>query len=99
MHYVYFIQKADDEKGPIKIGRTTDLKRRLRTLQTASPWKLIIRSSFMYDDGEFVKKLERLIHKIAKQRFKKINGEWFLIKGRPQTLVDEAERKLRNLTG
>jgi len=40
---IYFIQREDDSRSPVKIGYTMDNPRgRLTSLQTASPYRLII---------------------------------------------------------
>jgi hypothetical protein len=68
--YVYFVQAGED--GPIKIGRTTgDPIRRLKDLQTASPYTL--RLIGVKETSETL--TERLVH----QRFAhlSLSGEWF----------------------
>jgi hypothetical protein len=65
---VYFIQS--EYGGPIKIGHSFDVKKRLGSLQTGHPDKLILLGSFygsQYDEHE-------LHEKFAPYR---IRGEWF----------------------
>lgn len=65
---VYFIAAAD--VAMIKIGKTTDLKKRFSTLKTMSPVPLELACRIEYDDG-----LERRIHEyLAEYRS---HGEWF----------------------
>lgn len=66
---VYFIQAAHG--GPVKIGYTTNLDGRLRDLQTASPYRLVVRHLL---PGSTVD--EAAMH----ERFKAARlggGEWF----------------------
>lgn len=67
--YVYFI-KAKCEGNPIKIGYSIDPKKRLKSLQTASPVKLKLVKAIPGN-----RDTERNLHR----RFKKyrIRGEWF----------------------
>lgn len=65
---IYFIQAGLN--GPIKIGVTTNLKQRIKDLQTSNPEKLYLIAA-IYEHPE----LELYLHK----QFKKyhIRGEWF----------------------
>ena len=79
---VYFIQ--GESGGPIKIGHSFDAKKRLRSLQTGHPDKLVLLGSFygsQYDEhklheeftsyrlrGEWFHPVERLIEKIKSYR-------------------------------
>jgi len=69
MDRIYFIQAG--RNGPIKIGRATKPKNRLRYLQTSSSEKLIL----LYDFEMKIDSEETYLH----MRFKKdrIRGEWF----------------------
>ena len=66
---VYFIQINDN--GPIKIGRATNIKARLRYLQDATPKQLNLIHVIKHGGN----KLEKELH----HRFRKFNikGEWF----------------------
>jgi hypothetical protein len=66
--YVYFIQAQ--EGGPVKIGWTYNPVRRLKDLQSASPYKLVIR--------KLVPGTQRLEHYLH-QRYEshRLEGEWF----------------------
>jgi len=66
--YVYFIQARSG--GPVKIGWTYSPDRRLKSLQSASPYKLVIR--------KLVPGTQRLEHYLH-QRYEayRLEGEWF----------------------
>ena len=67
--YVYFIQCG--KTGPIKIGYANDVKARLATLQTASPFDLRLLATIKGRPS-----LERQLHnRFAGDR---LRGEWFL---------------------
>ena len=67
---IYFIQAG--ENGPIKIGRSNDVEKRLKQLQTASAEKLKI--LWVYD-ADNDKETEIELHEELKSE--RINGEWF----------------------
>src|SRR5512146_2055560 len=66
--YIYFIQAKDG--GPVKIGWTYNPVRRLKDLQAASPYKLVVR--------KVVPGTQRLEHYLH-QRYEayRLEGEWF----------------------
>lgn len=66
--WIYFIQGLP--RGPIKIGSTHDVKRRVADLQTGHPWKLRILGVCRGDI-----RLELELH----ERFaaSRLHGEWF----------------------
>jgi len=65
---IYFIQQEND--GAIKIGISNNFKKRLRQLQTGSPYKLNILTIINGDE-----ELEKQLHsKFAEYR---LSGEWF----------------------
>lgn len=66
--FIYFIQ--GESGGPIKIGYTTDLEQRLKTLQTGYPDRLDLLLAF---PGK--PKHEKAIHKQFEPY--RLNGEWF----------------------
>lgn len=65
---IYFIQQG--EYGPIKIGRTNNIKWRMADLKVASPYPLRLISTM--EGGE---KEEKLLH--AAFSAVKLEGEWF----------------------
>lgn len=77
---IYFIQAGKD--GLIKIGYTSNLKKRISTLQVSSPQKLRVRKTIINQEVALAAVPERVIriteHNLHK-RFKKYNahGEWF----------------------
>ena len=66
--HIYFAQS--EHGGPVKIGFTTDLEQRLRNLQSASPYPLVLRATFPGTEAD-----ERKLHR----RFaaNRLHGEWF----------------------
>lgn len=67
--YVYFVQM--ERIGPIKIGYTTNITKRLCSLQTASPYKLNILCLFPANE-----EIETELHSCF--RDVQLEGEWFL---------------------
>lgn len=68
MRTVYFVDAPGT--GVIKIGKTSDLEKRMTTLQTMCPVRLQLLMTIQYDDD-----LERRIHNhLADYR---AHGEWF----------------------
>lgn len=65
---VYVVQSGDD--GPIKIGFSNDIKRRLLQLQGSHPYRLRLLASFVGGEA-----LERRLHE--KFKFHRMQGEWF----------------------
>lgn len=66
--YVYFIQ--DTRRGTVKIGTTTDVQARLRTLQTGNGAPLRLLGTFTGGYAE-----ETAIH--AQLSAHRVHGEWF----------------------
>jgi len=65
---IYFIQQGND--GPIKIGITWDIKKRLDHMKTFSPHPLRVLAIINGDS-----KRERLLHRKFKNQ--RLEGEWF----------------------
>jgi hypothetical protein len=70
--FIYFIQIAED--GPIKIGRTRDVKKRLYTLQTGHHKELRVVHMESPPRGESLR-VEQKYHALFKNL--RIRGEWF----------------------
>lgn len=86
MSYVYAIQAGSD--GPIKIGRSLDVKKRRYALQISSPIPLSILCSF-----EESRCSERALHRqLAEYR---LSGEWF--QNHPRVLDALAAAKAKPL--
>ena len=68
MTSVYFIDAPGT--GVLKIGKSSNVDKRLKTLQTASPVKLNLLMTIEYDDD-----LERRIHRHREDY--RSHGEWF----------------------
>ena len=75
--YTYFIQAGDD--GPIKIGRASDVHRRLKELQTASHERLRLLAVIRGDH-------ERSMHKFCGDS--RLHGEWFRPTARVWRCID-----------
>lgn len=76
--YVYIIECRIDESSsnnPVKIGYTSNLKKRLAELQVGNPLELILLAATAYDSEEIAAEKEAHYHKLFKRH--KIRGEWF----------------------
>ena len=80
-YYVYFIQQKGKGNQPVKIGYSKSPEKRLESLQTSNPQKLKICMSFPFDSESEAREMERTMHWLASKRFKRLNGEWFIIYG------------------
>lgn len=72
-HRVYFIQAGDsDTEGNalVKIGFTTDVAKRMRQLQTASPMRLKVLEQVIGTHA-----IEAYFHRLLRDRH--VQGEWF----------------------
>ena len=86
MNYLYFIQAGKD--GPIKIGITNDIEKRLKSLQTANSKKLEV---LYYTKTSSPRKSEKLLHDHFREN--NINGEWF----RPDKYLLDHIEKLKSV--
>ncbi|MFS0688961.1 GIY-YIG nuclease family protein [Sporosarcina sp. 179-K 8C2 HS] len=68
--YIYFIREA--QTGLVKIGRSTDVERRVQSLQISTPFDLEVVFKFYSDDYYL---LETNCHNFFKS--KKVRGEWY----------------------
>lgn len=73
--YVYFIKNESDK---VKIGKTIDVNKRYKQLQTGSPEKLYVVYSIPCRSKEHMDKVESSLHEYFKDY--NISGEWFLYK-------------------
>jgi len=71
--FIYFI--VHDFGGPIKVGITQDLKKRLSTIQVGNPNEVRLMAWINSKDKETAKELESRIHKYWAG--KKFRGEWY----------------------
>lgn len=73
--YLYFITcKSGGVDFPVKIGVTSCVNSRLKSLQTGNPYNLVCLCKYKAEDW-FILKLEKELH----LRFKefRLRGEWF----------------------
>ena len=70
MRYLYFIQSKPN--GSVKIGTSSNVNRRLNTLQTSSPLKLVLLDSIKLKNANEV---ETQLHYDLRE--KRLIGEWF----------------------
>src|SRR4029077_13210159 len=91
-NYIYFIQ-AGDERGPIKIGFSADVEKRLASLRTGNHERLEVIAKIMTDSPAAVE--SRLHEQFADLR---LEGEWFKFDERiamaaaALTIVDRCSR-------
>ncbi len=78
--YIYFIQM--DKIGPIKIGTTRNIKKRMFSLNTNSPYKLNL-LCFFPGNEIFEKELHYAFAEI------RLNGEWFLPHPKLLSVIEE----------
>lgn len=77
-HYVYIVQE-DVTGGMVKIGRSSNIKKRIKELQTANPRGLNVKHMIRCKSEKNSQVLEKSLHRIAcSKRIKnKVNREWF----------------------
>lgn len=68
-HFVYVIGR---EEGPTKVGLCLNLQRRIRALQTASPFAIDLFWSAWVPSREIAREMEVLCF----NEFERLNGEW-----------------------
>lgn len=83
---LYIIQQA--KTGNIKVGRSSDVHRRLQNLQTGSPYRLRI---ILHVPDQGIR--EREIHQRMRGRGTRWDGEWFE-EGALSELPDEYYERL-----
>ncbi len=68
--WLYFLQQGT--KGPIKIGYTNDVARRVNSLQMGNPARLRVRAAVVVEDAPDAEKFLKGLFKESHVR-----GEWF----------------------
>ena len=96
-YHVYFISQNQKKVGrnPIKIGYSNDPLKRLKALQTASPSPLRLLGSVICKEQAEARKLERSLHFLVGKKYQKLSGEWFMIYGDINTLLEQAVKMCR----
>lgn len=76
-HTVYVIchERGGEACGPVKIGIAADPVRRLASLRTGNPHRLVLFWHFLAPDRECARRLERGFHETRPE--KRMEGEWF----------------------
>ena len=82
--FVYFI--LSEETGLVKIGVTTDLRRRVRALQTASPVELKLMGKIIGNRWR-----EERFHLVFREYRER--GEWFRYEGEVRDFVEGLAKK------
>mgnify|MGYP001165025595 CR=1 FL=1 len=72
--FLYVI--GPENEGPVKIGFSKHPEKRLKSIQTGHPEKLILHHKTQFDQTK-IRLVERKIHNDLS--YKKVNGEWFNI--------------------
>lgn len=72
---VYFIYCGDKESSPVKVGVTSDIERRVSSLQTGNPYQLICKAFIPCDSKEQSYRLESFFHRQFRKN--RMVGEWF----------------------
>lgn len=76
-HFVYFALNQDS--NAIKVGRTRNLEKRMRTLQISSPARLHLIKFIQIDSYNEAEALEKSLHQQVSAL--KLSGEWFKFEG------------------
>jgi len=71
---VYFIQ-CGSSKGPIKVGVSNDIDKRIETLQIGCPWRLKLIAKIKPNSDNHAYYLEGQLHNKFKRHH--MRGEWF----------------------
>lgn len=86
--HIYFIKAL--ESGHIKIGYTSNLKSRIKSMQTASPFQLELVASY---ESFGIQEEEALAHEYFK--YHRVRGEWFEITyNNIFKFIEEREREI-----
>lgn len=72
--YVIAVEAGTGE-GPVKIGISSNVGKRFRTLQTASPYKLGLVHEFTVPNRDIAREIEECFHAVQKRH--RTVGEWF----------------------
>lgn len=72
MEYIYFIENT--KTNNFKIGKTNNIQKRIKALQTGNDYILTVKKQILCDSTF---KIEKIIHRYFTA--KRVNGEWFNI--------------------
>ena len=71
----FFVYAIGPENGPVKIGFTNNLKKRLKAIQTGNSEKIEVFYSEQFDSKKDMMEAERILHHTLSHR--RLKGEWF----------------------
>ena len=86
---VYLVR--NDRNGMIKIGRSLDVQKRIKALQTSNPFPLTLILTISTNDSSQV---ESNLHQIF--HHKRINGEWFNLSNQDINFVSNLKQQIEN---
>jgi hypothetical protein len=86
---VYLVR--NDHNGMVKVGRSLNVEKRLKTLQTSNPFPLTLILTILTNDSPQV---ESNLHKIF--RHKRVYGEWFNLSDQDIDLVLNLKQQIEN---
>lgn len=82
--YLYIIRE-EGKRPPVKVGVSMNVEKRLATLQTGNPRKLILVAKAHMGSKKKAYAVERMIHKRFLEQH--IHGEWFNYKLRLKRVI------------
>lgn len=85
-------------QGFFKIGKATNLKKRLSSIRTSSPFDIELFTTLDFSD-EDSHDVEQGLHGLFKGRGKHKRGEWFDLDEHEQSFLKEASRLLKEGRG
>lgn len=66
------------QKRLLKIGKARDVEKRLKQLQTASPYGLYVLATIKCRDDKHAFRVEHAAHEVFRAKRVRQNGEWFM---------------------
>lgn len=74
---VYFIVAKNQTKRLLKIGKASDVQRRLSQIQVGCPYRVYLYSTIRCKDDQEAFAVERAAHEVFRKKRLRMNGEWF----------------------
>jgi hypothetical protein len=88
---VYIIQQGKKPGSPIKIGVTCNIQRRVKHLQTANPYPLVLQGAIPCYSRIDAHNLEAYFHRCMHK--KRMQGEWFRGDVPLQRIINDFDKK------